>query len=401
MPQSENWPFQRLMVDHLFQGTTRVWWTLVPEFNDPQPQAFQLQAGYTGNNNALDWVDIGTSAVNAYYLDDDTQREETGKRLLTHYRIVLTTDRGRYTSGPQGIWGTLPTKDWNIGREIVRKERLRLQLVSKDGYLLRRMRYGVTSTANTDTLTGEIIDSSYPGSWGTAFKVGYHPPVNVQADFDSINISEQRGGDNIATNNSRPAEFAARIVGFPDVAKEDVWVDAVTDQRWLVGDIIVAASLRGVPLVYSVKFSLVPHSDVIYKIPVTNLSYDPTDNSHFQPTTGTGCVQVDHDYGVNSAFVYQDGACCGIAGANILAFKKSDWDLGNRVASAAVATSQTTTNGTWAWAMMLNPGDYVLLFEKVGEYGPDTVVLTVQPPDPGPPPSVSASVSSSASFGAF
>lgn len=397
MPQSEGWPFQRLLVDHLFRGTTRVWWYLLPSFTDPQPHTFQLQAGYTGNLNALDWVDVGEPAVNAYFLDDDSGRELTGKRLLTHYRVVVTTSRGKYVSHPQAIWGTLSTKDWNLAREMVRKEQLRHENVSRPGYLLRRMRYGVLNRANTDSLTNEIIDSSHPSSWGTAYKVGYHPPVNILVDFEQKFVREQRGGANIAEHNTRPAEFPARINAFPDVAKEDVWVDATTDERFLVGDITVAAALRGVPLVYSVKLSLIPFDNVIYHIPVTNLSYDLTNTEQFQPTQGTGCVRVDHDYGEDSAYIYTDGNCCGISGATILAFKKSDWDLGNRLPSAAVASSQTTTNGTWAWAMKLDPGDYMLVFEKVGEYGPDVVLLTVQPPDPGPPPAPSSLSSSSVS----
>lgn len=394
MPQSENWPFQRLMVDHLFHGITRVWWTMATTFNDPQPLSFQLQAGYTGNNNALDWVDIGTPAINAYYLDDDTVREESGKRLLTHYRVILTTSRGVYASNPQGLWGTLSVKDWNMSKEIIRKERLRNDLVSKEGYLLRKMRFGVRSTANTDLLTNEITDSSYPGSWGTAFKVGYHPPVNIMADFVEEVISEQRGGGDISSYSSRPAEFSARIIGFPDVAKEDVWVDATNDQRWLIGDIGVTVAWRGVPLVYSVKFSLVDYKDVIYKIPVTDLSKQPTEHD-YQPSAGTGCIRVTQDYGGIDNLSYQLADCCGISGATILAFNKSDWDAGHRVPSAAVASSQTTTNGTWAWAMQLNPGDYVLTYNKLGEYGPDTQLLTVQPADPGPPPSLSLSLSHS------
>jgi len=394
MPQSESWPFRRLMVDHLFRGTTRVWWSLDPQFNDPGPHLFQLQAGYTGNNNALDWVNIGTSAVNAYYLNDDTGREPTGKRLMTHYRVVLTTPRQRYISGPQGINGAMPEKDWLLSREILRKERLRLGLVSQSGYLIRRMRYGVINPANTDYLTQEITDSTHPASWGTAYKVGYHPPVLIQVDFDPIAITERRGGADIATNNSRPAEFNARVLGFPDLAKEDVWVDAATDQRWGVGDIKVVTAIRGIPLIYSVRFSLLPFSDVVYHIPVTQLSSDPTDTNKFQPTVGTGCVRVDHDYPTDSNMVYQAGDCCGITGATVTAFLKSDWDNGNRVPGAAKAISQTTTNGTWAWAMMLNPGDYVIQFEKLGEFGPDTMELTVET---APPPTFTSLGSSSVS----
>ncbi len=409
MPQSENWPFKRLLVDHLFHGTTRVWWEMASDFNDPQPHTFQLQASYTGNMDALDWVDIGDPAVNAYYLGDDSEREPAGKRLLTHYRVVLTTTRQKYVSNPQALYAVLSSKDWNMAREIVRKERLRHTLVSSRGYLLRKMRYGVPSTVNTDPLTGEIIDSGHLGSWGTAFKVGYHPPVTIDLDFEDEVINELRGGDNVAQHSSMPTEYRARLVGFPDVAKEDVWVDADNDLRWTLHEITPTVSWRGVPLVFSVKVRLVPHNNVIYKIPVTSLSADPKgEDAEFQPTTGTGCVRVDHDYGEESAFVYLAPDCCPIEGATILAFTKTDWDGGARTPEHAVATSQTTTNGEWAWAMQLDPGEYVLLFEKPGEFGPDSVSLTVQPLDPGPPPAPSSesevsSVSSDSSndFGAF
>ena len=401
MPQSESWPFKRLMVDHLFHGITRVWWTLDAKFNDDPPHTFQLQAGYTGNSNALDWVDVGDPAVNAYYLDDDGNREPAGKRILTHYRVVLATARGPFVSNPQGINGTLDNKDWGLAREIVRKERLRNGLVSVDGYLIRKFRYGVQSTAATDLLTDEVIDSGNLESWGTAFKVGYHPPVSLATDMSTEKIVEFRGGGNVQQHNSQPTGFPVRIIAFPDVAKEDVWVDGETDQRWVIHDITIEAAWRGVPLIHSCELRLVPHDNVIYKIPVTSLSFDPGDSSEFQPTTGPGCVNVDHDYGEESVFIYQTGDCCGIEGATILAFTKVDYDGGARLPAFAIATSQTTANGTWAWAMKLDPGEYVLIFEKIGEFGPDTVNLTVQPPDPGPPPSVSSSVSSSSEFGSF
>lgn len=395
MPRSENWPFTRLMIDHLFHGTTRVWWELDPSFNYAPPHTFQLQAGYTGNNNALDWVNIGSEAINAYYLTDDTDRELASKRLLTHYRVILTADTSQFVSNPQAINGLLTKQEWLIAKEITRKEQLRAVKVSRPGYLLRRMRYGSPATA-TDYLTDAITDSHDPSSWGTAFKVGYHPPVSLDVDFDNNLIRERKGGTNVAEYNTQPGSRAARVLAFPDLAKEDVWVDAVTDERWKIHDIQVTSALRGVPLISTVEMRLVPFSDIIYKIPVTSASYDIS-NDDVQPTVGTGCVRVDHDYGEDDAYVYQTGDCCGIEGATILAFLKSDWDLSLRTPEYAKATSQTTTNGEWAWAMLLDPGTYVLVFEKVGEYGPDTVEVTVEVPIT-PPPDVS---SSSSLFGSF
>ena len=403
MPRSENWPFKRVMVDHLFHGTTSIWWQLEESFTDPQRHQFQLQAGYTGNNNALDWVDIGAPACNTYFLQDDTARERHGKLNLTHYRVILTTPNGKYVSNPQGIFTVLDNKDWITAREIIRKENLRQDKVSPAGYLIKRMYYGVRNTENTDFLTNEVIDSRELSSWGTAFKVGYHPPIDLQMDFAPETITLLRGGDNVAKHNAQPDEVTARVTAIPQLSKEDVWVDASTDERFAIHEIKIDAALRRYPLVYSVRLRKLPQDNVVYQIPVTAQSYPPIDED-FEPTTGSGCVRVDQNYGEDDRFTYQTADCCGIEGASILIFTKTDYDGGARTISNAAAVSVTTSEGKWAYSVMLDPGEYVVVFEKYGEYGPDAVCFTVDPPEtssPPPycPPDSSSDSSFSSSFG--
>ncbi len=398
MPATEGYPFKRVMVNHLFQGVSRIWWEMHDDFTDVAPYTFQLQASYTGNDTALDWTDIGISAVNPQYMEDDGNREPAGKRLLTHYRLILTTARAVYASNPAPIWGILNKKDWLVAREIIRKEQLRHSMVSCDGFMVRRMRYGVQDPNAVDPLTEEVIDSGNRSSWGTAFKVGYHPPVPFTMDVDNESMNEYRGGADLAKHSSRPARFVARVVAFPEVAKEDFWVDCNTDERWVIHEIKSIASWRGVPLISELQIALAPHSDIIYRIPTSPDAYDPGDDEAFQPTVGTGCVRVDHNYPTDDNLTYQTGDCCGIAGATIHIFTKEDWDGGARTPENAIAQSITTTNGEWAYAVLLNPGEYFVVFEKVGEYGPNWVALTVQPPDPGAPPtpeSLSSSLSES------
>lgn len=401
MPFSENWPFKRIMVDHLLYGTTRIWWELESTFSDAGDRAYQLQASYTGQGTALDWVNVGAPANNVWFLSTDAPpREPSGKMNLTHYRVLVTTARGTYISNPAPIWGTLENKDWRLAQEIVRKERLRLGLTSIDVYLLKRFRYGIRNPSNTNPLTGGITDSQDPTSWGTAFKVGYHPPVRLQIDSSLWDQDEQRGGDNPATYSSMQAEVMPRMLAAPWLSTEDVLVDARTDQRWNVSSLKVLANWRGVPLIVQPRLQLMPHSHIVYKIPVGRDSYDV--NTLFTdalPGSGTGCVSVDHDYPTDENLTYQTGECCGVEGANIMAFTKEDWDNGVRTPEHAVATSQTTANGRWAWAMQLNPGQYVIVFERPGEYGPNSVELTVT--DPGPVVGSSSSLSSNSVFGAF
>ena len=136
--------------------------------------------------------------------------------------------------------------------------------------------------------------------------------------------------------------------------------------------------IQGVPLLIQVELTLIPHNDIVYQIPVDEWSYDPTNtDTEALPVTGTGCITVNHDYPTDESMTYVTGDCCAIEGANIWVFTKVDWDNGARSLAHAVATSITTTGGRWAYAVMLDPGDYVVRLELPGRYGPDTVSLTV------------------------
>ena len=44
----------------------------------------------------------------------------------------------------------------------------------------------------------------------------------------------------------------------------------------------------------------------------------------------------------------------------------------------------TRANGRWSDALQINPGDYGVLYEKPGEYGPDTQYITVYAPNVTP-----------------
>ena len=370
-------PFERIMVDHLFRGTTRVWWRLDPLLTTPPPHTFKLEASYVGTPGALDWEQLAEED-NATYLTYDTTRELTGKNLFTHFRVILEAGGQVFYSNSMPIWGVLTQGNWSLAREIVRKHELHQKNTAVDGYILRRMRYGADADAVIDPLTGAQITSFNRTSWGTPFKVGYHPPVEFKIEIQPRTIVEERGGADPAKYSSKPDTLIATAVAFPQIVMEDVWVNKYTDERWRVGAITHISSLQGVPLLIQAELTLIPHNDIVYQIPVDEWSYDPTNiDAEALPVTGTGCITVNHDYPTDESMTYVTGDCCAIEGANIWVFTKEDWDNGVRAVANAVATSVTTTGGRWAYAVRLDPGDYVVRLELPGRYGPDTVSLTV------------------------
>lgn len=371
----QTYPFRRLTVDHIVEGGSRVWWQLLPTFNEPGPYTFQLQFGRTGLPVANDWVDAGAPVVNGVLAIDD-QKRLYGKTLETHYRVVLTTAVSRYVSLPTDAQGRLDEKDWCQAREIIRKETLRHTKCSHDGFIVKRLRYGRRCTRCLDPQTGEIQNSRCPECFGTGFSGGYHPPLAFQW-LDTVEdspVGERRGGDSPPGQSADITE-KVRVLGFPMLDKEDVFVDTDSDIRWIVDTIDEKASMRSVPLILELTVKKAPYTDVVYRIPV--LPGQPQSSRIILPSQGTGSVRVTHDYVGADALTYQTADGCGIEGATILAFTKADWDAGAHNPADAVAATSTTSDGRWVWALCLDPGEYVLSAEKVGEFGPDTMPLTV------------------------
>lgn len=382
MTQDRIFPFRRVSVDHMVRGVTRVWWQLEPLFNDPGPYQFQLQFGRTGLRDTFDWKDVGAPVENGYVALDPTFRA-IGYDLTTHYRVVLTTPNKTYISQAANCFGELAEKDWLFAREIIRKEKLRHNIVSAPGYLLKPMRYGKLCKLCRDPLTQELTDANCPQCSGTGFEVGYHPPLPVQCwDLSLQTIAEQVDSELKGATRDNPY-VTARVLGFPALNKGDIWVNGSSDERWLVDTIQVVAAIRNVPVVYSVKMGLVPLNNSIYALEVGG--EEPARTGPTLPIAGCGAVIVDHDYLGPDSLVYETEDGCRIAGADVYVFTKAVFDAHDLDIDRALAVANTTTrvNGRWSYSLKLDPGEYVLLYEKVGEYGPNTTPLTIDEPPEG------------------
>ena len=185
MPKTRDNVFQRVEVDHLIEGGTRVNWSLRPHFKEVGPYTYQLQVGSSGVTTADDWADIGQTAEDVYQIID-YDKHAYGKRQTTHYRIKLTTSEAIHYSHPAATYGLLDKQDWLIARAIVRRESLRHEKkTSPNGFLLKRKWVGtvVDDPDVVDPLTGEVIKSKDTEGKGTEFVGGYYSPVEMFIDL--------------------------------------------------------------------------------------------------------------------------------------------------------------------------------------------------------------------------
>ena len=374
MPNTHDFPFRRILVDHVVRGGTRVWWWLDPRFNDPGPLTFQLQVSRDGAPNANGWENVGSSVVDGFTATDDEQRA-FGKTLAATYRVALSTSRGIYVSQPASIFGELTESDLILGREILRKEQLRGRKKSwRPGTLYKRMHYGAPCSRCKDSLTGETTDANCPECNGTGVQEGYHPAYPLCLEFITQRTSRETT-DPEMRGSINDVRQRARCLSFPMLRKNDIWVDGRTGEAFIVDTTDDKAEIRGVPLVVEVDMGLLPFSHKAYSFGCTT--------EETLPDHGHGCVTVDQDYGSSDAFQYTDAEGDPIADAEIIAFRKADADAAAPAiprTALAVAAATTTLGGNWDSPMQLDPGEYVLVFRKQGFFGPDVSPLTVARP---------------------
>jgi hypothetical protein len=259
-------PFERVSVDYAIRGTQRVWWEMRREFIDPLPWTFQIQANANGGE-PTEWVDVGTPVVDLFYGTDDTQRN-FGKALRVVYRVVCTTSRDTYTSDIACVLGDLTKHQWLLARAITRKTLLvPYSHRTTDGYLLKRRLHGTVCSC-VDELTGGITDSDcslcngtgrIDGYWNAASGIMYDRlPSSMKSERDP---ALQRG-------TIDPRIRRGMFVGLPLIANEDIWVEAVSDERFVIVSVNPLAEIGGIPLVVATELRLLPLTHAVYNIEV-------------------------------------------------------------------------------------------------------------------------------------
>jgi len=262
-------PFNRVFVDYLTLGCTRVSWDMTSNFRAPEPWTFQLQEAESDVATA-NWHNIGAPVVNTFLAIDPSQ-EYCGKEETAFYRIQLTTGDGQvFYSDPEPAEGILDYKNWHFAQEIIRKENLRLRQlgVGQEGYLLKAKRSGTPCPECTDPRTGEVTDSNCTTCYGQRWEGGFYDAIPAYfGDFpppSSYLNRELEQGEGMVNTQITQGVFTA----LPFVTMNDVFVAKTSDIRSQIHSTKVMTHLRGVPLIVMVELRRIPTDWVIYQFPI-------------------------------------------------------------------------------------------------------------------------------------
>ena len=178
--------------------------------------------------------------------------------------MILTTPAGTYYSEPAQVMGKLSKRQWLQARAIIRRRLLDPRgLEDLPGYLMQRKLHGTACTTCVDPITGGIRNSDCTVCKGTGrtdgyWRAGANTMFNLTPEAENTKRSE-RGTVNDST-------VMGQFTGIPLPHRNDVWIDANSDRRYIIHAVKPVAELNRVPLIVQAELRLAPFGDVIYTI---------------------------------------------------------------------------------------------------------------------------------------
>lgn len=209
------------------------------------------------------------------------------RNLFYHVRVVLrpaVSDSSSssadseypwetYTSLPEQELGVIHKENLLIAREIVRKEYLRLKKKGgRQGFLLKRKEWGTRCPTCTDFDVGEVINGSCPICFGTGIVGGYYPGIEYWVETTPNKRNQATTEQGIGVTNQQV--LTGRAVAYPWISSMDLWVDAETNERFIIRAIQHLAEMEGKPLVLGLELRRLPDTDISKDVPIESPTED-------------------------------------------------------------------------------------------------------------------------------
>jgi len=249
-------------------GTVITWdLTLMPSVVNLTPP-LEVNIEYS-RSAAGSWVEIMpfSAVANSFTVP---QQLVQGSNYTLYYRINVRDALGNITASPiQHVFDTVPKMLTTPYLEAVRRwyERCKTGEL-REGYLLKRSRWGQLCPDCTDRDGRQKIRSQCLTCFDAGFIDGFQQVTNCFfVEGSQTQVSENFTFE-AGWNQDGPIDRFTWL-HIPQVFPGDVWVDANTDERWVIGNpMTTTVRLGAVELMASAPVARVNTKHVIYSYPV-------------------------------------------------------------------------------------------------------------------------------------
>lgn len=236
-------------------------WRLNDSFSAPPPFEFRVQSSPTPSGP---WTDMSGRIKDTFFWAAD--RLPVSKTASRNYRVAMTDADGReYASEPKIPCGDLSLHEFLIAREVLRKEELNARrFTAVHGELWIAATYGRRCPC-LDPITGDVRSSHCHMCHGTGFVPSHFGPFGMWMQFSE---KQNHGASHDAVGGTKDDKhFSVRVIGTPQVKKNDVIRDEGSGMMYYVQAVSNVAEMRRIPIVQQLTVSEAATTDQCYDLP--------------------------------------------------------------------------------------------------------------------------------------
>lgn len=208
----------------------------------------------------------------------DTTLQVRNKLQIPYYRVLAILNGKEYESPVVALYDRVGREAYGVSHCIISEKYIQARQDGIPVLYYPLARNGKTNEA-LDPDTGQRIKATCPASshvggdgeegnddYGTYYADGYCRPFITYIRLlgglaQKTNVLDV----GVMDSSVQLAEFLA----FPFPRTDDMVVDAATDRRWKIGDLIQTHLVKGIiPVGHNAKISLQPHNDPCYAVPI-------------------------------------------------------------------------------------------------------------------------------------
>ena len=239
-------------------------WTMKPGVDYPANFILRVENSRAGGP----W-ELLADNVQDYCCYVDNRRRNYNKRLNECYRLrmILPDSNEEFVSDIVDA-GNHKAYPYSADAEnILKNIEAAIKVSGCTGRLLKKRIWGVRCPLCTDFANQATVNEHCPRCLGTGIDGGYFPGIDLDIIKDQIQVSESPSELGYLQGET----VQARCIAYPWISKGDVWVEDITNNRYVIAAATPSSSYKQTHLVYTLQMHKVELADVLHTNPANNL----------------------------------------------------------------------------------------------------------------------------------
>ena len=256
-------------------GVVSVFWQMSRDFH-PGDRDLSFLVDVSGSSLG-DWVSLTPSPLVDVCVFVDGSKRRFGMVSDVWYRVraVLSDPSGvrppeELESSPAQLNGALTDRGWKIASAMVRSFYKTLKKGGgQQGFFLKRRVWGNKCPNCVDFDVESVVNVHCPICYGTGIVGGYYQGIPF---WVMPSLASPRSREETKDGVSDDYGLSAECVAYPWVDAYDIWVDARSNERFVVKSVANTSEIERKPVIFRLSMVKMAFTDIAMTIPVAAAS---------------------------------------------------------------------------------------------------------------------------------